>query len=147
MGVLTESDLAYVAGVVDVLANLRLRQPTATLRSPLPEVQVNGPYPGLQSYLGRITGTRPVATRRDYTRHNCTEHCPDRHAHIVSESGRWGVTGTKAFVLLSAVRPHLRLRAGLVDDLIAAGAEAQHKTATLESMSRLGWPLPERISP
>lgn len=138
---LTEADLAWVAGVIDALANLRLRNAGG---SPLPEIQVNGQFPALQDRLAKMTGTTAISTRRDFTRHNCTEHCPSKHAHIQSVSGRWSITGVRALVVLAAIRPYIRLRPGLVDDLIAAGMTAQWKGQTLRSMSALGWPLPER---
>lgn len=135
------ADKAYLAAIVDTLANLRTR---TTERSVLPEVQVNCPNLDLLAWLGQVTGTAHFQTRRDYLRHVCTDHCPSAHAHVRSTSGRWSVTGTRATVLLIGVAPYLRLRTGEAEELIGVGLAAGWKPATVTKMAALGWPVPER---
>jgi len=133
--------LAYVAAVVDTFANLRLRQ---VERAQLPEVQVNCPNLALLEWLGEITGTTPFTTKRDYMRHGCAQHCEEAHQHIKSRSGRWGVTGVRATVLLINIEPHLRFRRAEALDLIEHGMAVGWKSHTAKSMADLGWAVPTR---
>lgn len=137
---LTQSDLAYVAGVVDTLGVLRTRQVGDTR---LTMLAVHSPNLPLLGYLAGLCGTKVTTVKRGYDRAGCSEHCPDRHQHITSVSGRWSVTGAKATVVLAAVRPYLRLQGYACDQVLAAAARAPSKPATWEHMASLGWPVPD----
>lgn len=132
------AELGYVAAVIDNLAALRTRDLGPSV---LPVVQVSGRY-GALSWLGEITGTKIIPTNRRYTRHNCTEHCPDRHAEIVSSSARWSLTGMRATIVLAAVEPYLRVQAARARELIDAGLGVQFQTTVVNDMAQLGWPIP-----
>lgn len=134
------ADLAYVAGIVDTMAVLRVRK---YAEADLPMVAVHCPNLPLLGYLARLTGTKVTKTSRGYDRAGCSEHCPDKHQHITSTSGRWSVSGAKATVLLAAVRPFLRLQGYAADQVLEAAAKAPSKPATWQRMVELGWPLPD----
>lgn len=139
---LSKADLAYCAALIDNLAALRTRRAGP---SDLPVIQVSGKW-GVLSWLGEITGTKVIETRRKYTRHNCTEHCPDRHAEIVSRSGRWSITGMRAVIVLLNCEPYLRVQAARARELIDAGLAASYQGSVVNDMAKRGWaipPLPE----
>lgn len=137
---LTERDLAYIAGVIDDRGNLTSR----TVRDAvLPQVDLNGGRAHVLRWLGEITGAKVVSTKRDYLRMGCSEHCTERHVHIWSESLRWSVSGAKATIFLAGIQPHIRYRQAEVQDLIELGLKARHKGATVDKMRELGWPIPE----
>lgn len=132
-------ELAYLAGIVDTQAVIRMR-PYGEIW--LPMVAMHGD-PRLLKVLSQATGTTVTIVKRKYAKAGCSEHCPDKHQHIVSESGRWSVSGAKATVLLSAVRPYLRLQGYLADEAIEVGKLAPKKQSTAGKMVKLGWPLPD----
>lgn len=137
---LTEAQLAYVAGLVDSRAALSSRTVAAAV---LPQVALNGGPMAVLEYLGGLTDTKVVATRRDYSRSPCAEHCTTRHMHIESLSGRWAVSGAKATIILAAIAPYLVMRPAAVEDLVDVGLRASFKGATVAKMKLLGWPIPE----
>lgn len=134
-----QAELAYLAGVVDALAIIRERPYGRTV---LPMVAVHGQVSAPMRLLASRTGTRITVTRRDFTRAGCAEHCPERHQHVVSESGRWSVSGTRATILLSAIRPYLQVQTYAADEAIELGLSVHRKPAVAEKMAGLGWPLP-----
>jgi hypothetical protein len=138
------ADLAYLAGVIDTQGRITTRRTAdGTL---LPMVAVSTRDTRLLRWLGQISGMRPVTTRRNYSKAGCGQHCPDKHQHIVSESGRWSVSGAKATIILRAVRPYLRLQQEEVGHALTVGLEAPFKPATPQKMAGLGWELPEEWS-
>lgn len=132
--------VAYVAGVVDLQGLIRTRMVEDT---ELPYLGVSGPNTPMLRLLGELTGTRPTVTRRSYSRAGCSEHCAEKHQHVVSISGRWSISGVKATVVLWNVRPHLRLQADEAAAALAVGMRAPFKAATLRKMVELGWELPD----
>lgn len=122
-----EREIAYLAGILDVMGNITTRRAGTTL---LPQISVSTKDQRLLDWLGERTGVRAFTTRREFLRAGCNIHCKERHRHVLSESGRWSVSGAKATVVLAAVRPYLHLK-------------APRKPATATKMSDLGWPLPE----
>lgn len=135
-----ERTLAYVAAVVDLLGLIRIRDAGGTQ---LPVVQLHGKYLPTMQYLGELTGTRAIQTRRSYARAGCSEHCADKHQHIVSVSGRWSLTGAKATILLWNIRPFLRLQVERAAQAMNVGFSTPFKPATLQKMQQLGWDVPE----
>lgn len=133
-------ELAYIAGIIDTHAIIRLREYNETV---LPMVAVHGPNASMLAYLARRTGTKVTWIERNYHRGGCVEHCPEPHVHIVSKSGRWHVSGAKATIMLSALRPFLQLQGYGADQAIEVGMKAPKKQATPEKMRVLGWPVPE----
>lgn len=136
---LTQTDIAYCAAILDNSAALRSRALGPSL---LPVIQVSGRYPALE-WLGEITGTKVIDTRRGYSRHNCTEHCPDRHAHIQSESRRWTVTGMRATIVLVNVLPYLRYQCDRAQVLLEQGLSVQYQGQVVNEMASLGWQIPD----
>lgn len=104
------------------------------------------PQPALITWLSELTGVAPVITRRSFTKHRCTEHCPSSHQSIESLSARWSVTGARATVVLRAVRPWLIFQADAADWVLELTKDSSFKPATVEKMRALGWPVPEKIS-
>ena len=136
---LSPADIAYCAALLDNLAALRTRDFQG---SELPVVQISGRH-GVLPWLGEITGTRVIPTRRAYTKHNCTAHCPDRHADITSESARWSITGMRATIVLAACEPFMRVQAVDARRLIDLGMQVQYQGQVVVDMRERGWPIPE----
>lgn len=134
-----EADLAYCAALIDNLATLRVRD---LGNSRLPVIAISGKYEGLK-WLGSATGTKVVETKRDYTRHNCTEHCPTAHAEIKSYSLRWSVTGMRATIVLVNVLPFLRVQADDARAMIDYGLTLQYKGQVVNDLAKIGWKIPE----
>lgn len=137
---LDTTTLAYVAGVVDMHGVIRTRLSGETV---LPQLSVNGPNTAMLQYLGDLTGTKPIVRRRQYSKAGCSEHCAEKHQHVVSVSGTWSLSGGKATILLWNVRPFLRLQVEAATGAIALGMSTQYKPATLKKMAELGWDVPE----
>lgn len=138
---LSQGQIAHVAGVLDAMGRFKIRETPDG--SQLPEIAVSCPNMPLLKYLGALTGSTPFVTKRTYDRHRCTEHCLEPHSHVVSESGRWGLTGARATVVLAAIEPFAVFQKTEVRDCLYVGLEAPKKKATPAKMSALGWPLPE----
>jgi hypothetical protein len=138
--VVDDKTLAYVAGVVDLLGLIRIRDADGT---PLPVVQLHGNHMSTFTYLGELTGTKAIAVRRSYSRAGCAEHCKEKHQHIVSVSGRWSLTGAKATIFLWNIRPYMRRQLDDATHAINVGFDTQFKPATLQKMRELGWDIPE----
>lgn len=136
---LSTADVAYCAALIDNLAALRAR----TLGpSTLPVVQVSGKWSSL-SWLADLTGTKLIETNRKFSRHNCVEHCPDRHAHIESRSARWSITGMRATIVLANCEPYLRVQAPKARELIDHGLGVQYQGQVVRDMRQRGWVIPE----
>lgn len=136
-----ETDLAYVAALIDGFALLRVR--TTSEGTELPVISISSPKVEMLNVLGKMTGIKPFATNRAYDKHRCSEHCEAKHEHIVSTSNRWQITGAKATVVLCAIRPYLRVKGSEAEELIHVGLGAPYKPATLSKTADLGWPMPE----
>lgn len=136
---LTTADIAYTAALIDNLAALRTRDYQGAT---LPVVQVSGRY-GSLAWLGEVTGTKVIETRRQYARHNCTDHCPDRHADITSKSYRWSVTGVRAAILLANCEPFMRVQAATARQLVDLGLAVSYKGNVVNDMHALGWVTPD----
>ena len=133
-------EIPYFAGIFDASALFRTRVITGgTL---LPVVQVHGlPVPMLE-VLAEATGTKVITVRRDYHRAPCSDHCTDRHNHVLSVTGRWSLTGAKATVVIAAVLPYLRVQHKEAREVLEVGLVAPRKAASFGKMADLGWPLP-----
>jgi hypothetical protein len=130
---------AYVAGLLDAQGLITVR--TDQAGSVLPVVALSIPNQELVSWLGTLTSTTPTITKRQFSRHRCTEHCPTNHQQVSSVSMRWIVTGAKATVVLRAVRPWLRFQTEQADSVLAVADQAPYKPATFQKMRELGWPV------
>lgn len=137
---LTGAQIAYVAGILDVLGRFRVRETTDGTR--LPYVAVSTPNTALLGYLADLTGVVAFTTRRTYDRHRCTEHCREAHQQVTSRSSRWSISGAKATVVLAAIEPYARFQKSAISDLLAVGLEAPRKASTSKKMVALGWPDP-----
>jgi hypothetical protein len=141
---LTDRELAWFAGVVDVMGSVRLREVRGETLLPL--LEINCPNLALLERLAALTGTSVTKVRRDYQRNGCTVHCPQAHVHIQSSSGRWSLSGARATVVLAALLPFLQLQQETVAELVAVGLRAPRKPATVAKMAALGWAAPEFLS-
>jgi hypothetical protein len=59
----------------------------------------------------------------------CTEHCREKHQHVMSVSGRWSVTGANATVVLWNIRPFIQLQTEQVRTDLVVGLSAGFKPA------------------
>lgn len=138
---LSEPELAYLAAVIDTRA--RIKTIDLSSGSVIPSLAISGPDVDLLQYLGDLTGMAAFMVRRTYLKHRCTEHCPERHEYVQSETARWSITGAKATIILAAVLPYMRFQRELAEEVLAIGLDAPHKKPTVTKMKRLGWPLPD----
>lgn len=135
-----ERTIVYVAAILDSQAVIRTRDAAGVS---YPYVALSGSNAPLLRFLAGVTGMKAVVTRRSYAKAGCAEHCKEKHLHVVSESGRWSISGAKATVVLAAVLPYLRLQVEEARGALLVGLSAPFKSATLRQMDRLGWPIPE----
>lgn len=108
--------------------------------SELGYVGVSTPRRDILHQLADMTGVGVVTVNREYNRLGCGEHCQEAHLHVSSSTGRWGLTGARAVVFLSAIEPYLVVQRGQAQDAILAGLMAPRKEATMAKMYALGWP-------
>jgi hypothetical protein len=133
-------DLAYAAALVDTLAVLNVREVGP---SGLPMVTIHSKYQPALAWLGERTQSKITTVKRDYQRASCADHCPEAHIHIVSESGRWQVSGVKATIVLHNLLPFLRVQDETARTLIEAGKSIGYKGQVVQRMKELGWEIPE----
>lgn len=136
---LDAADLAYAAALIDSFAVLRVREYRGT---GLPEVTIQGSRIAALDWLAGITGVKVVQIPKGYNRHQCSEHCPEKHTRIESETRRWQVTGARATVVLHNVQRFMRVQGREARDLVEAGQAIGYKGNVIGEMSRLGWEIP-----
>lgn len=141
----TERQRAYIAGIVDAMGILRVREVRESTQ--LPMVAVHGSNLGLLDWLAARTGSGVTLTRREYMRDGCSLHCPQAHVHIQSYSGRWSLTGARATVLLYGIIPYMQLQSKTATEMLELGLATPYKAATVAKMTALGWPLPPMAAP
>lgn len=130
-----ESELGYIAALVDSLAKLTSR---TVHRHELPVVTIQGKYEILP-WLASGTGVQLMKLDKGYARHQCSEHCPEKHMVIASWTYRWQLVGARATILLDNIYPFLRLQRATAGRLIELGQDAGAKAPTIEDMKRLGF--------
>lgn len=124
---------------MDVLGLMRLRDTDAGAR--LPSVSVSTPLIAVGQRLAHLTGVRLTTVTRNYDRLGCSAHCEEPHLHVHSTTVRWSLTGERARVFLTAVRPHLHVKGTEVDALLEASTNPRSKPRTLTKMTEIGWPV------
>jgi hypothetical protein len=134
------TDFAYVAALVDNLGKLSSR---VVHRDELPVVTIQGKHAALP-WLAEVSGVQLMQLDKSYTRHQCSEHCPDKHMPIDSWTHRWQVTGARAIVVLWNVEPYMRAQAAEARRLLRLGGLVAVKGTTIFDMAERGWPLPDR---
>jgi hypothetical protein len=127
---MSEAKLAYIAALVDTLGKLSTRVVT---RDELPVVTIQGKYEILE-WLAVVSGVKLIKLDKSYSRHQCTEHCPDKHMAIESFSYRWQLVGARAVVLLEAIEPYLKLQAFEARRLIRLSTDVAFKPDTIKDM-------------
>jgi hypothetical protein len=130
---MTEAERAYIAALVDTLGKLTVRR---VHRDELPVITIQGKYEILP-WLAEATGVKLMRLEKAYARHQCTDHCPERHMAIESWTYRWQLVGARAVVLLEAIEPYMKLQGRLARDLVAAGRGVAFKPAVLREMREL----------
>jgi hypothetical protein len=138
--VIPETDLAYLAGVIDVMGRVWTRPSSNGRRLPL--LEINAKQPDLMDWLSALTGTEVITTSRDYMRLGCTEHCSEQHVHATSTSARWSITGAKATIVLSGIEPFSYLRRPEVEYALGLGMMAEMRAQTVRDMKARGWVIP-----
>lgn len=137
---ITDADKAYVACILDNFGNLTVRRlPTGTQQ---PTIQMFGKRPNLMRWLAEVTNTKAITIAKMSSRHNCTEHCPERHDPVESVSMRWQVTGMKATIVLYNIVPYMREREMEAKVALDIGLNAPYKEAYVEWMESAGWEIP-----
>lgn len=142
---LTQAELAYVAGVLDAQGHIAVR--TTKDGTKLPQLALSGPNVALLRWLGDLTGVRPIMTTRTYSKAGCAQHCAAKHLHVTSTSGRWQISGAKATVVLAAIQPFLHWQITEAAEAVELGLSAPFKPATPTKMLALGWPIPDGMAP
>lgn len=135
---ITDTELAWCAGVIDCLGLIKTR--AMKTGSELGYVAVSTTKIDILDRLADLTGVRAITVHREYKRLGCNQHCEEPHLHVSSTTARWSLTGSRAVVFLTAIEPFLRAKKGLANDVIAAGQMAPSKPATIKKMYELGWP-------
>ena len=136
---------AYVAGVIDLLGLIRIRVTPPDTQ--LPSIAISNSNVAMLGFLAQLTGTRAIVTRRQYVKAGCSEHCREKHQHVMSVSGRWSVTGAKATVVLWNIQPYVHLQSDAVRTALLVGLHTGYKPATVAKMSELGWDVPDFVPP
>lgn len=134
------SDFAYIAGLVDTLGKLTSR---TVHRDELPVLTIQGKH-DILPWLADVTGVQVMRLEKGYSRHQCGEHCPDKHTVIASWTYRWQVVGARAIVVLYNIEPYLRLQDREARRLLRIGGQVEVKGSVIHDMAELGWPLPDR---
>lgn len=134
------ADLAYVAALVDSFAVLRLRDVNGTA---LPQVTIQSKRVASLDWLAEVTGVAVMGIAKDYSKHQCTDHCPDRHMRIEASTRRWQLTGARATIVLHAVEPYMRVQGRDARQLVHEGLAAGYKGDVVIGMRGLGWPIPD----
>jgi hypothetical protein len=138
---ITEADKVYVACILDNFGNLNIRRLKNGTRQPV--VFMHGNRPVIMRWLAEITNTKAVPIQRQYSRHVCSEHCPDQHEQVDSVSMRWQVTGMKATIVLFNVVEYMRERHQEARAAMMVGLAAPYKEAYVEWMESAGWTIPD----
>jgi len=128
---------AYVAGVLDSLGRVRIRETDEGTK--LAVVAISSPDLGLLRHIAGLTGVRVVRVQRQYDRVGCDTHCDRRHLHVQSDTGRWELVGARAVVVLRNVRPYVVRLGSEIDAVLDVTADAPSKKATVRKMVELGW--------
>ena len=139
---LDQGTKAYLAGMIDTIGIIRVREMKNT--PPLPYVGINTANKQMVDFAAGITDAKVTEVTRKYNKMQCTEHCtPDAHTHVDSTTYRWSVTGVKATILLSNIKPYLIFKTTDAIEALKAGLEANYKPATYRKMKVLGWEIPD----
>lgn len=137
---LTDSDKAYIAGLIDSLAVLRTRRAGD---ADLPFLAINSTRMDAPlQWLAEQTGSKVTPRHRGYYKHNCTDHCPSAHQQITSVSASWVLTGARATIVLHNILPFLRLQHETARDLVQQGMALGYSGSVIKSMSAAGWDIP-----
>lgn len=142
---MTPADLAYVAALIDQFGRLSIR--ALPSGSEIPEVTIQNRRIAALDWLAEITGVSVVRVGKDYSRHQCSEHCPQKHTRVESETRRWQVSGAKATILLHNIEPYMRVQGVLARNLVWVGQRSGFKTNAVIEMAGLGWSIPELALP
>jgi len=134
---MSETVLAHLAGVLDALARIRVRE--LDNGTALAVVAISSPDLELLRYVAGKTGVKVVRVRRSYDRLGCELHCDKRHLHVASDTGRWELVGARAVIVLRSVRPYLVKLGDQVDQVLEVTSSAPVKPATVAKMAALGW--------
>lgn len=132
---------AYLAAVMDNFGAMNVR--TLSTGTTQPMIFCSGNRPVVLRMLGDLTRTKVVKTSRDYSKHLCNEHCPDRHFEAQSNSMRWQITGMKATIFLFNILPFMVVRKVEAKAVFDAGIDSNFKGITVEAMRDLGWDIPD----
>lgn len=124
------TEAAYIAALVDTLGKLTTR---VVSRDELPVITIQGKHDVLP-WLAERTGVKIMRLDKSYARHQCTEHCPDKHMGIESWTYRWQLVGARAVLLLREIEPYLRLQGREARRLIAQSENIAFKPAVIADM-------------
>lgn len=138
---ITDNDKVYIACILDNFGGINVRRLENGTRQPV--IYMYGKRETIMQWLAEVTNTTAIALTKRYSRHNCTEHCPDRHADAESSTMRWQCTGMKATILLYNVVPFMRERKAEAEAALAIGLQAPYKSAYVEQMESIGWAVPD----
>lgn len=160
---LPESDVAWVAGVLDMKGTV-IRKNNKMRATPQLVLIVETRHHEVIRELARLTGTQPEMqapkSPAEWMRKGCVEHCPTQHVHVGERGyewsmpaiGRFTITGAGAAVLLYNVLPYMRrprefpeaLEAMLAYTVTYGQGWGATRTA-LKRLLRKGWRMPPQF--
>jgi hypothetical protein len=158
----TASDMAWMAGVVDLKAAM-LRKNNQTRKTTQFVLYVQTKNERIAQRLSALTGISPEphtkAVSEAFIRRGCAEHCITPHVHVndpypwrMPPTTRWALTGVAAAVVLANLAPFMTTYddyAGDVREIVrdfaadGQGSGAVHKA--LSRLSALGWQIPPSV--
>jgi hypothetical protein len=160
--VITERDLGWMAGVMDLRGKTKLVRAPSRNERPLLAIYVESKELEVVDELGRLTGTKVTDPRESllalsWERRGCGEHCPEPHVHVEvkassAPTSRWHITGAGAVIVLNSLIPRMRTNRGL-SELLAEGIKLVPPSGrgrgaidkTIMRMMKLGWPIPATL--
>lgn len=133
--------IAYIAGVIDARGHLEANNRHG---KPQPRVRVTTRRHALLEDLAKSTGSKVVMDDRGYERRACSEHCEDRHQHVVRQSAQWTVDSSRATIVLYNIQPYVVAQRVEVGSLLRIGLQSYPAARgdTAKRMAKLGWSLP-----
>lgn len=152
----TKTDLAWMAGVVDLKGRLTFKR-NKTRATRQITLTVDSKEHVVVRRLCGMTGTRPEFRRTsplspELLRRNCAEHCPEAHTHVGTDwqygSIRWTITGASMVVVLDDIEPYVTVDRGYqeaINEVLAeVSLEGRGSIAVVGSLMRLhelGWTI------
>lgn len=150
--------LGWMAGIVDLKGRIATKQ-NKTRVTPQVTLYVESKELSIIRSLSEMTGTRPEMKAAEevpaFMRHQCVEHCPEKHTHVAGSggflprTGRWTISGAAMVVVLYNLKPFLVVDKNwdlIMDQVfnvtVSNGRGFMAVKTALIRLRDLGWELP-----